>query len=360
MSYSQEAQIIDILMAFTIFLVSVAIAFGLFIVFKRYLSKITAKTRTRLDDYAIKLVKGPIFIIILLNGAGNALGYWTGKYPGTLPASVELGADVLTTVAAVLIAVTAANLVFNEILNNRLRRIIAETPDKETSFRLLSRLSSYVIYVIGVVIILAILFPGGPQALMGALVGAGFLAIVIGMAAQRVIGNFLSGININVTRPIRLGDAVVVRGEFGFVEDIALRHTVIRVWDNRRMIIPNSVLDDEVIINYSLKDPTKLVPVFVQISYESDIDKAMKIMVDVAKKHPDCLPIGNLPNVVVMEFAESGVSLRLLSRATDQPTAFQMARDLLYQIKKEFDANGIEIPYPRRYLVFGKDQTGVV
>ena len=77
-------------------------------------------------------------------------------------------------------------------------------------------------------------------------------------------------------------------------------------------------------------------------------------MVDVAKKHPDCLPIGDLPNAVLMEFADSGILLRLLSRAKDQPTAFMMARDLLLQIKKEFDANGIEIPYPRRYLVMDK------
>jgi len=98
-----------------------------------------------------------------------------------------------------------------------------------------------------------------------------------------------------------------------------------------------------------------LVPVFVQVSYESDLEKAMKLMVEVAKRHPDCMPIGDLPNAVVMEFADSGINLRLLSRAKNQPTAFMMARDLLFQIKKEFDANGIEIPYPRRYLVVGKE-----
>jgi small conductance mechanosensitive channel len=60
------------------------------------------------------------------------------------------------------------------------------------------------------------------------------------------------------------------------------------------------------------------------------MDMAMKMMKDIARKHPDCLPIGDLPNVVVMDYTESGISLRLLSRARDQPTAFNMERDLPY------------------------------
>jgi small conductance mechanosensitive channel len=83
----------------------------------------------------------------------------------------------------------------------------------------------------------------------------------------------------------------------------------------------------------------------------------MNIMVRVAREHPDCMPIGNLPNVVVMEYNESGISLRLLSRAKDQPTAFQMERDLLYSIRKEFLSNGIAIAYPRREVVVKNGST---
>lgn len=59
----------------------------------------------------------------------------------------------------------------------------------------------------------------------------------------------------------------------------------------------------------------------------------------------------------IMEFGESGVRLRLLTRAKDQPTGFRMSRDLLYQIKKEIEKNGIEISYPRRYIITGRDLT---
>jgi small-conductance mechanosensitive channel len=120
-------------------------------------------------------------------------------------------------------------------------------------------------------------------------------------------------------------------------------------------VVPNAILQNEVIINYSVEDPTMLAPVYVQVSYESDLEKATQIMVEVARRHPECMPTGNLPNAVVMEFQDSGILLRLLSRAKDQPTAWKMARDLLLEIKKEFDRQGIEIPYPRRYLVAGKE-----
>ncbi|MGQ9468337.1 MAG: mechanosensitive ion channel family protein [Nitrososphaerales archaeon] len=344
----------DMVITASILIGAIIIAIALIIFINKYITRIVGKTRTRIDDYALMIVKGPLTISIVLFGIMVALRYWDAKYPGTLPSWIILNMDIITSIVSVLIAISVISFTINSYVGRHIKIIIRENPDRETTFRLIHRLTIYFVYIIGASIVLTIVFPGLIGIIWSLAIGVGFFAIVIGLGAQKMIGNLLAGINVTITRPIRLGDAVMIRGEFGFVEDITLRHTVIRVWDNRRMIIPNSVLDDEVIINYSLKDPTMLVPVFVQISYESDIDKAMKIMVDVAKKHPDCLPIGDLPNVVVMEFAESGISLRLLSRAKDQPTAFMMARDLLYQIKKEFDANGIEIPYPRRYLVMDR------
>jgi small-conductance mechanosensitive channel len=346
--------LLDMIVTALILICSIIIAVVLIRLINRYIEKIAGKTKTRIDDYAVMIVKGPITIFILLFGIMIAIRYWDARYPGTLPSWITLNMDTITSVIIVSIAIAVISFIINNYMGRHIKVIIRENPDRETTFRLIHRLIIYFVYIIGATIVLTIIFPGLIGIIWSLAIGAGFIAIVIGLGAQKTIGNLLAGMNLTITHPIRVGDAVMIRGEFGFVEDITLRHTVIRIWDNRRMIIPNSVLDDEVIINYSLKDPTMLVPVFVQISYESDIDKAMKIMVDIAKKHPDCLPIGNIPNVVIMEFAESGILLRLLSRAKDQPTAFMMARDLLYQIKKEFDANGIEIPYPRRYLVVDK------
>mgnify|MGYP000145909085 CR=1 FL=1 len=237
------------------------------------------------------------------------------------------------------------------ILEKTLQTRLMSQPELKTTYIFLTRTILLIIALIGVSTVTFTVFPQLGGFATSLLVTAGFASIVIGLAAQSSLSNLISGFLIALTQPLRIGDAVMFKGDFCIVEDIKLIHTVLRTWDNRRLIVPNSTLQSEVIVNYSIKDPTMLVPIFVQISYESDLKKAMDIMVDIARKHPDCMPIGDLPNVVVMEFQDSGILLRLLSRAKDQPTAFRMARDLLYQIKLEFDRNNIEIPYPRRYLV---------
>jgi small conductance mechanosensitive channel len=100
------------------------------------------------------------------------------------------------------------------------------------------------------------------------------------------------------------------------------------------LMIPNSIFQSEVVTNYTAVDTTKLVPVSVQISYNSDIENASKIMIDIAKRHPDFLPLENLPKVDLMEFAASGINLRLLTRAKDQDIAFDMSKEILWKIKK--------------------------
>ncbi|KUO41906.1 MAG: hypothetical protein APU95_04090 [Hadesarchaea archaeon YNP_N21] len=254
-----------------------------------------------------------------------------------------------------LIIVFIVYKMLDSLVSRHLEKFVAREPKLKTTYVFVRRLVAAVVIIIGVVSVTFTVFPEARGITASLFVAAGFVSIVLGIAAQSSLSNLISGIIVAVSQPFRLGDTVVFRGEFGFIEDIKLMHTVIRTWDNRRLVVPNSMFQSEVVTNYTSVDPTMLVPVEVQVSYESDIEKAMKIMVDVAKRHPDCMPTDDLPSAMVMGFADSGINLRLLSRAKDQSTAFMMARDLLLQIKKEFDANGIEIAYPRRYLVVGKE-----
>ncbi|MEM2002316.1 MAG: mechanosensitive ion channel family protein [Candidatus Methanomethylicaceae archaeon] len=241
-------------------------------------------------------------------------------------------------------------LFLDKIIKKWIERMIIRSPSLKTSFVFLRRILLIFVIIIGVSFVTFTAFPELGPAIASLFIAAGFASIVVGLAAQATLSNLIAGVMISLSQPIRLDDAVLFRNEFCFVEDLTLMYTVLRTWDNRRLIVPNNILQSEVIVNYSAKDPTKLVPIFVDISHDADVDLAMNIMVDLAKRHPDCLPIGDLPNVVVMEINENGVRLRLLSRAKDQPTAFRMARDLLREIKKEFAAKGIEIAYPRRYV----------
>ncbi|MBC7112823.1 MAG: mechanosensitive ion channel family protein [Candidatus Methanomethyliales bacterium] len=246
-------------------------------------------------------------------------------------------------------------LLLDKIIKKWIERVVARSPSLKTSYVFLRRVLLSLIIILGVSFVTFTAFPELGPAIASLFVAAGFASIVIGLAAQTTFSNVIAGIMLSLTQPIKLEDAVLFRNEFCFVEDLSLMYATLRTWDNRRLIVPNSVLQSEVIVNYSARDPTKLVPVFVDVSHEANLDLAMKIMVDVAKRHPDCLPIGDLPNAMVMEIHENGVRVRLLSRAKDQPTAFTMARDLLRDIKKEFAANGIEFAYPRRYIKFNDE-----
>jgi small conductance mechanosensitive channel len=276
------------------------------------------------------------------------------------PVSPTVQADVWAMVNFLmgLVVTYLAAYISNVVMKRYTQAIQEEGTKLKTTITFARRLTLAAIALVGVSAATFSSFPAAGGLIASLFIAAGFSSIVIGLAAQSSLSNLVAGMVVSVSQPFEIGDAVVFRNEFCFVEDIRLMLTVLRTWDNRRLMIPNQLFLTEVVTNYTTKDPTMLAPVLVQISYESDVDKAMRIMTKVAREHPECMPIGNLPNVVVMDYTEAGISLRLLSRAKDQPTAFQMERDLLYSIRKEFLANGIAIAYPRREVVVKNGSPG--
>lgn len=233
-----------------------------------------------------------------------------------------------------LVAVYLVGTVVDNFVNRALLPRVREDKTALTAFRFVRRVFVFSVWLLGFLTVLLVNYPEFIGLAASSLIAAGFLSIVIGLAAQSTLSNLLSGLLIALTHPFRIGDAVVFRNEFCFVEDIKLFQTILRTWDNRRLVIPNSLFQSEVVVNYSLTDPTMLVPVFVDISYESDIDKAVKIMKEIAEKHPLFLPVEGLPAVHVMELGESGVKLRLLVRAKDQPTAFDLSKQCCTRLRR--------------------------
>lgn len=193
------------------------------------------------------------------------------------------------------------------------------------------------------------------------LAGAGILAVAIGFAAQHALSNVISGFFIVIFKPFRINDRLTIRNTLsGVVEDITLRHTVIRNFENRRIIIPNSLISDEVIINSDFADDKICKWIEVGISYDSDIDKAKKILEEEVLNHPlqldprtsQQIAKGD-PEVVVrvLLLGEYSVNLRAWAWAKDSTDAFVLGCDVLESIKKRFDKENIEIPFPSRTLI---------
>lgn len=256
------------------------------------------------------------------------------------------------------------------VLNIVMRRYTAAIPNNEkglqTVFLFVRRMVVGIVALVGVAASTFAAFPQAGVAVASLFVAAGFASIVIGLAAQSSLANVFSGIIISTSQPFKLNDALSYAGEWAWVEDIKLTFTVLRTWDNRRLVVPNQLFLNSTLVNYDLNDSSKLCIVYVTISYDSDVDSAIQIMKDAAVAHPDFFPTGNLPVVHLMDIGDAnssskdanatpGIYLRLLSRAKDQPTNFQMSKDLLYTIRKEFIRAGIKFAYPKRSIVMEND-----
>ena len=225
----------------------------------------------------------------------------------------------------------------------------------ETTYTVVRRIIIVTIYVTGGIVVIS-LIPGLPDLVLGMAAGAGIAAIVIGLAAQRALSNVFSGISIAIFRPFRVGDVVEMENEYGTIEDITLRHTVIRTWQNKRLIIPNSRISEETIINWTIGDLTVLWKVDFGISYDSDIDLARSIILDEINKHPDVMHEQDREaKVRVTELGDFAVNLRALFWVRDRPTAWATGAEIRESVKKRFDREGVEIPFPYRTVVFKKD-----
>jgi small conductance mechanosensitive channel len=188
----------------------------------------------------------------------------------------------------------------------------------------------------------------------------------VGFASQSAFSNIISGIFIVIFRPFSVGDRVRIGTLYtGDVEDITLRHTVIKDFENRRIVIPNSVMNNETIINSTMEDQKVCMFIEIGITFDSDIDRAFYIMQDEAIKHPKCIDnrtaeekSNDHPQVEVrlISFTDSGQQLRAYAWAENPSAGFDLKCDLLKSIKERFDQEGIAIAYPHR-TIYIKDTT---
>lgn len=191
--------------------------------------------------------------------------------------------------------------------------------------------------------------------------GAGIMVAILGLAAQQAFSNIISGIFIVIFKPFRVGDMIKVSTlDYGIVEDITLRHTIINNFENKRIIIPNSVVGSETIINDSIEESKICRWIEVGISYDSDVDLATKIIQEESIKHHLCIDvrtpaqkIAGEPQVVVrlISFGDFSINLRAYVWTKDPLLARELHSDINIAIKKRFDKEGVEIPFPYRTIV---------
>lgn len=178
---------------------------------------------------------------------------------------------------------------------------------------------------------------------VGLLASAGLAGVVVGMAAQNTLSNIIAGISISFSQPVRLHDAVIFEKEFGWVEDITLMHTIIRTWDNRRIVIPNNVLANTIIENWTLTDPSLLGTVMVYADYACNVDEVRQWVKEIVNASPYSTS-EKVAVVQVVDFTEKTIALRVLCKSADAASAWNLRCEIREILLKRLMESGISFP----------------
>lgn len=189
------------------------------------------------------------------------------------------------------------------------------------------------------------------------LASAGILAAIIGFASQQAFSNIISGLFIVMFRPIRVDDLIEIDMEYkGIVEDITIRHVIIRNTQNQRIVIPNSILSSATIINFSLKDELICSHLEFRLQPQADFPLALSIMRRLGEAHPLCLDQRTLEQAKeglpivdtrVVGVTETGVLIRAYVWSETSFLAFDCRCDLYRDILAEFQKKEIPLAYVR-------------
>ena len=235
----------------------------------------------------------------------------------------ERGAVVAAVIA---VAAVAAKLVDRRIARRQL------APEAVTRYRVLRR--SVMTAIIAVGVLSALLAIPQIRAIAGAILASSALAaLVIGLAAQRTLSNFVAGVMIAFTQPLRLGDHVEVDGEQGVVEEIGLTYTLIRTPEGARLVIPNDKLASDTISNSTIVSREKVAEITVQVPFDREVATALDLLRDETAREAAA--------EVFVSALDGGATITVRARAADEPAAERLERDLRLRTVRRLREAGV-------------------
>ena len=288
-----------------------AFAFGAWGVVALHLSGVLPTVIDGLEQVAFSIGKAKVNLWMLLQGA-------------------------LTVFVTVLVALWVAG-----IIESRLMRTEGLDGNLKLVFTRLSR---------GLLVVLAVAI-GLPLVgidLTALSVFGGALGVGLGFGMQKIAANYVSGFILLLDRSIRMGNLISVGNERGIVSQITTRYTVLKGMTGIESIVPNETLVGSIVQNETFTDPKVRVSVPIQVSYATDLEKAMAIMVEAAQAQPRVMS-DPAPGAFLEAFADSGINLQLGFWIRDPAEGTLGIRSAInMQIWRRFKEEGIEIPFPQR------------
>lgn len=233
-------------------------------------------------------------------------------------------------------------------------KYISKTMTKAKLSKILVEFTSRIVKILIIIFVLAIAI-----GYLGVDIGAAVISIsvvggfIFGFAFQESLGNLAAGFMIAITKPFKAGDFVDIAGKSGKINSVGASITKLTTVDNKRIIIPNSKVWGEPIINYTALK-TRMIDMKIGIGYSDDIGKAIKVAMDVIKKHKNVLD-DPATYVGVADLGDSSVDL-VVRPWVNTNDYWTTKWDLIKQIKEAFDKNDISIPFPQRDVHLFKEK----
>ena len=321
------------------------------VVLVRALRILAKRTKSTWDDL---LVEGLHLMPIVW---GTAAGLWGAMLVrGVDPATRSILGKAFTVViigSLTLVAMRWASGAVDQYTSRGGARFISTT--------LVNSLVKLVIFILGFFLILQNL----NIEITPLITALGIGGLAVALALQDTLSNLFAGISIILAGQIRPNDYLKLSGgEEGFVTDVKARHTTIRTYPSRNLVvIPNSVLASSIVTNFSLPKTSLWITVRVGVSYDSDLEEVERVSVEVAEQTLEAVTgkaPGELPYVRYRAFGDSSIDFDVLLPANKFVDQSRIRHELVKRLHARFNKEGIVIPFPIRTLIMSKNENAPV
>jgi len=285
------------------------------------LARITARTRNLVDASIVRHARRPARLLAVF--AALFLALPATPLPAALEGPVQHGAGLLL-IAAVAYLVIAMTNVLDDFVLSRFDIAAADNLAARRARTRTEMLRRIVVIIVATVAagLMLMTFPAIRRFGTSLLASAGVAGIILGLAARETISNLLAGIQVALTEPIRLDDVVVIEGEWGRIEEIRMTYVVVRIWDERRLVVPLSYFIEKPFQNWTRTTANILGAVSLHVDYTAPVEEIRQELHRILQASR--LWDGKVWNLQVTAASDRTIQLRALMSASDGPRAWDL------------------------------------
>ncbi len=305
--------------------------------------RLASRTSSSLDDKILLVVRRPGFVIIVLIGVYAAVHRYQFRLRGVF--------DGALFVLAVLVVFYCLLAVLGVLLEWWGEKLLRDRPGENVAGDLLPITEKFLKIVLIVIATIMVLDHFAID-VKSILVTLGLGSLAIGLALQDTLANMFGGFTIMIDRPFRVGDRIQLQtGEVGDVKTIGIRSTTVQMLDSNLLIVPNSLLVKNAIINHSYPDARAQVVIDVGVAYGTNLARVKEILLEAARRHPEVLDQPP-PSVFFKAFGDFALQFVVICYAKSFRSVLAVKDAVNSDVNERFEKEGIVIPYPVQTLQF--------